>query len=132
MTDQQSLDDIAMLLARYPGVSSSRGFASDRDNNVHIRFRCNDFTSLKSIASCAVAANVPIKVANPGARLCYESDDVADLPFDVAIDDAGPPDDPPTSSQIFGVFLARSLKKNRLLDGDIADQLQRRWNARPV
>ena len=62
MTDQQSLDDIAALLARYPGVTSTRGFTSERDDIVHLRFRCNDFRSLKRIASCAVADLSPYAV----------------------------------------------------------------------
>ena len=131
MTDQQSLDDIAMLLMQYPGVSSARGFAADNDGKVWIHFRCREFASLKAISSCAVAANVLITVGNPDSRLCYEAEGVSDLPFDVEIDDHDQPETPPTDSQIFGVFLARNLKKSRLLDGDVADQLQRGWNAYP-
>ena len=131
MTDQQSLDDIAMLLMQYPGVSSARGFTSGNDGKVWIHFRCSEFASLKAISSCAVAANVVITVGNPDGHLCYEAESVTDLPFDLSIDD-DQPKTPPTDAQIFGVFLARNLKKSRLLDGETSDQLQRGWNARPT
>ena len=132
MTDQQSLDDIAMLLMQYPGVSSARGFTSGSDGKVWIHFRCSEFASLKAISSSAVAANVLITLGDPDSRLCCEAESVADLPFDVRIEDDNQPQTPPTDSQIFGVFLARNLKKRRLLDGEVADRLQRGWNALPM
>jgi hypothetical protein len=132
MTDQQSLDDVAMLLMHYPGVSSARGFLPDNDGKVWIRFRCNDFTSLKAISSCAVAANVLITVGDPDGHLCYESSNATDLPFDVQIEDEDPTNTLPTASQIFGVFLARNLKKRGLVDSDVAGRLQRGWNAIPM
>jgi hypothetical protein len=129
MTDQQSLDDIAMLLMQYPGVSSARGFTSGSDGSdgkVWIHFRCSEWRSLKAIASCAVAANVVITVGDPDGALCYEAEDVADLPFDVEIEDA---QTPPTYCEVFGVFLARNLEESGLLGSDVADELLRRWNA---
>ncbi len=129
MTDRQSLDDIAMLLMRYPGVSSARGFLSDNDGKVWIHFRCSELTSLKAISWCAVAANVLMTVGDPNGRLCYEAADATDLPFDMRIEDEDQTSTSPTASQIFGVFLARNLKKSRLLDGEVADRLQRGWNA---
>lgn len=86
-TDQQSFDDIAMLLMQYDGVRSARGFGPDHESKVRIHFRCNDFSSLGAIASCGVAANVAITVGNPRSRLCYESDKATDMPFDVEIAD---------------------------------------------
>ena len=132
MTDQKSLDDIAMLLMQYPGVSSAQGLTSGGDGKVWIRFRCSDFASLKAISHCAIAANVLITVGDPDSRLCCEAEGVSDLPFDVMIEDDDQPKTPPTDSQVFGVFLARNLKKRRLLDGEIADRLQRGWNALPM
>jgi hypothetical protein len=132
MTDQQSLDDIAMLLMRYSGVSSAAGFSSGNDRSVWIHFRCNDFASLKAISWCAVAANVAITVGKPDGRLCYEAAEATDLPFDVRIEDEDQENDYPTAAQIFGVFLARSLKKRGLLEDEVANSLQRRWNAFPM
>ena len=131
MTDQQSTDDIAMLVMQYPGVSSAQAFTSGSDGKVWIHFRCGEFASLKAIASCAVAANVLITIGDPDGRLCYEMEGVTDLPFDIKIEDDDQPKTPPTASQIFGVFLAQDLKKSRLLDSEVAEQLQRGWNAVP-
>ena len=130
MTDQQSLDDIATLLMKYPSVCSAAGFKSDRDGKVRIHFRCSEFASLKAIASCAAAANVTISIDHPDLSYCYEKEDVKDImPFRIEIEDDDPPDWPNTSSQIFGVFLVWDLKENLLLDSEVADQLLRRWHA---
>jgi hypothetical protein len=129
MTDQQSLDDIAMLLMKYPGVSSAAGGTSEAGGKVWIRFRCGELESLKAIASCAVAANVLITIGDPETRCCYEAEGVTDLPFDMSIKDYRQPETPPTASQIFGVFLAWNLKEIRLIDSEFADQLLRGWHA---
>jgi len=68
-------------------------------------------------------------MGNPETRLCYEEEDVADLPFNVRIDDDI---ESPTCPQIFGACLARNLKISHLLDAETADQLQHGWNVRPM
>lgn len=131
MTDQQSLDDIAMLLMQYSGISSARGFAANSDRKAWIHFRCCEFTSLKAIASCAVAANVLITVGDPQSRLCYEEKEVKDLPFVLKIGDDNQDGATPTGCQIFGIFLVWNLKESGLVDDEVADRLQRKWNAHP-
>ena len=131
MTDQQSLDDIADLLSRYPDVVTTLSNRSVSDNYVRIRFRCGDFTSLASIASCAVAANVVITVGEPNTTLCGEAADDPPVPFDLSIDDSDSNDAPPSTAQIFGVYLVRDLSHRKLIDDSTANQLQRDWNARP-
>jgi hypothetical protein len=53
--------------------------------------------------------------------------------FAIEISDEDAVDAPPipTEPQIFGIFLARSLKKCGLLAAEHADALQRGWNADP-
>ncbi|APZ91527.1 hypothetical protein Fuma_01115 [Fuerstiella marisgermanici] len=65
MTDHQSLDDISSLLLTYPGVTSAAVFSVPDRQQVHVRFRCNDATSLKSIAASTVWSTVLITIVNP-------------------------------------------------------------------
>jgi hypothetical protein len=131
MSYQDSLDAIALLLMNFPGVSSAAGFLGD-DEAVSIYFRCADFESLKVIGSCAVAANVPVSLGDPKSRLCYEESEVEDCPFRVLIDDDRVNEGPPSTSQIFGVHLARSLKSRGLIEAEFSDRLQTGWNAIPL
>ena len=131
MTDQKTLDDIAGLLSRYPDVVSTLSNRSASDTKVRIRFRCENFTSLASITSCAVAANVVITVGEPNVTLSGESAGDPMVPFDLCIDDSDSNHAPPSTTQIFGVYLVRGLRHRKLIDDSTADQLQRGWNARP-
>lgn len=128
MSYQESLDAIALLLMKFPGVSSAAGFLSD-DETVSIHFRCADFESLKVIGSCAVAANVSVTLSNPNSRCCFEELEVEDCPFRIFIDDDCVSEGPPSTSQIFGVYLARSLKSRGLIEAAFSDRLQTGWNA---
>ena len=131
MTDQKTLDDIAGLLSRYPDVVSTLSNRSASDTKVRIRFRCENFTSLASITSCAVAANVVITVGEPNVTLSGESAGDPMVPFDLCIDDSDSNHAPPSTTQIFGVYLVRDLRHRKFIDDSTADQLQRGWNARP-
>lgn len=131
MTDRDSLNTIAELLSRWPGVSSAAAFRND-DGTVSIHFRCRDFESLKEISRCTVAANVPFSVCDPHGRMCYEAPDAVDCPFAIQIQDVQGQEGPPTTSQIFGIFLARSLKDAGLLDEESSHRLQAGWNAMPL
>ena len=131
MTEQKSLDDIAELLSRYPDVVATISSRSASDTKVRILFRCENFTSLASITSCAVAANVVITVGEPIVKLCGESAGDPMVPFDLCIDDSDSDHGPPSNAQIFGVYLVRNLRHRELIDESTADQLQRVWNARP-
>ena len=135
MTDQKSLDDVAMLLMQYPGVSSARGWRLDgasSDGFVRLRFRCCDFASLKAISGCAIFANVEITTGNPESRLGYEEEGASDMPFELRIEDVDDANDRPTRAQILGVLLARDLRRRQLIDDDTAVQLQLAWNAVPT
>lgn len=107
-TSQQSLDAIATLLARFPGVSSVLGFVSESgDEGFH--FRCTDFESLKEIGRAAGNANVSISLGNPDQRLCYEKPDASGFPFYVEIEH-DESDESTTTTEIFGIFIERRLK----------------------
>ena len=131
MTDQDSLDAIADLLMRLSGISSTAAFLND-DGSVSIYFRCRDFESLKLISSCAVGANVLACVADPESRLCFEEHDAFDCPFVVRIDDDDCQNGPPTTTQVFGVHLARKLKALGRVDSELSNRLQAGWNAVPL
>lgn len=131
MADQESLDTVALLLMKYPGVSSAAGFAVDV-TTVSIHFRCSNFESLKAIGSCAVAANVPVSLWNPDSSLCYEEPGVEDCPFSVVVEDECLEDGPPSASQIFGVFLARDLKVRGIIEPEFSELLQSKWNSVPL
>lgn len=106
MTDQQSLDDISMLLMRYPGISSARGFQGRDCDEVSIFFRCEELTSLEEISFCAYVANVEVVVGVSSIRMGFEPEDVSGLQFIVKVAEDIPPTDPSTRAEIFGVFLA--------------------------
>lgn len=131
MATPQSLEPIGQLLGMYPGVSSTAVFISDI-GTVSIHFRCVDFESLKAVAECAVAANVSVCVGDPSTRLCYEDTDAGDCPFCIRIKDDCTNEEPPSVPEIFGVYLARDLKRRELIPPELSDALQSGWNAVPL
>lgn len=126
MTDQQSLDDIKALLLVYPGISSAVVFRTPNSNTVHVRFRCVDARSLRSIAATSVRANVLITLGDPNSSICAESNDVYDLPCDIEIPDDNP--DVPTYPQLFGVYISADLADQGLITEDKMTQLHTGWN----
>ena len=113
MTDKQSLDEIAGLLLKFPGITSAVVFRPPDRPHVHVRFRCIDAASLKAIASCAAWANVTIVLRDPSSRICAEKEDSWDLPCDITIPDEET--DLPTQPQVFGVWLADDLRRCLLI-----------------
>ena len=128
MTDQSSLEEIAKLLLQYPGITSAVVFRSSEPNRVHVRFRCVDADSLKSIASGAVFANVTIKLGDPDSRLCAEREESSDLPCDITIADRET--EIPTQLQRFGAWVADDLKRKGLISTEECQRLHSGWNTK--
>lgn len=104
----------------------------DDNKSVSIHFRCADFDSLKAVGNCAVAANVTICLGDPDGQLCYEGVDAEGCPFYIFVENDCAVDGPPSVSEIFGVYLARDLKRKKLIAPEISDGLQSDWNAVPL
>ena len=130
MTDDQTFEDLAHLLGLYPGVSLSTAGRMG-DNEVWIKFRCGSIESLKNIADCAAASNLVLEVGTSSARFSDETAEPSDLSFTISIDEDWLEDAPPSSSQVFGIFLARDLKAHGHLAQQKSDEIQTRWNALP-
>ena len=128
MTDQSSLEEIAKLLLKYPGITSAVVFRISESNRVRVRFRCADAASLKSIASCAVWANVTIKLGNPDTRICAEREQSSDLPCDITFVDNET--EIPTQPQIFGVWLSNDLEHKGLISTEECQRLHSGWNTK--
>lgn len=132
MTDDQSLEETAKLLLRYPGITSAVAFRNPGRKSVHIRFRCIDIVSLKAIVWSGVRANVSIELGNPIARLCAESKVVPhkseDLPCDITIPDRATT--LPTQLHFFGAYLADDLERKGLISTDECHRLHSGWNIR--
>jgi hypothetical protein len=128
MTGQQSLDDIRMLLLKYPGVTSATVFRAPGADEVHIRFRCTEIKSLRAIAAASVWANVAITLGDPNGRLCGEPDVASDLPCDIAIPDSETKS--PTHPERLGVYLSDDLEAQGLIDLELLQNLHARWNTR--
>ena len=126
MTDTQSLEDIRTLLLAYPGVNSAVVFRVPNCDEVHMRFRCNDAESLRSIAAASVWANVEITLGDPNCRICAEPEGVLDLPCDIEIPDNH--SEIPTESQLFGVYISADLADQGLITEDRLTQLHTGWN----
>ena len=128
MTKQQSLDDIKMLLLKYPGITSAVVFRDPDRNAVHIRFRCTDATSLRSIAACSVWANVVITLGDPNMSICAEPRGVTDLPCDIDIPDEE--SQVPTQPERFGVYISDDLETQGLISIESLQRLHSGWNTR--
>ena len=126
MTDNQSLDDIKTLLLAYPGINSAVVFRVPNCNEVHIRFRCNDAESLRSIAAASVGANVALTLGDPNGRICAEPEGILDLPCDIVIPDNH--SNIPTEPQLFGVYISEDLAGQGLITEDRLSQLHTGWN----
>lgn len=127
MTDQQSLNDIKMLLLTYPGISSAVVFRIPDRHKVRIRFRCANATSLRSIAACSVWANVQITLGDPDTSICAEPEGVSDLPCDIEIPDEE--SEVPTQPERFGVYLSDDLEAQGLISAETLQRLHSGWNA---
>lgn len=128
MTGQQSLDDIKMLLLKYPGVTSAIVSRASGAADVQVRFRCANANSLRAIAVASVWANVGITVGDPNSRLCAEPDSASDLPFDISIPDSEATS--PTHPERLGVYLSDDLEAQGLIDLELLKSLHARWNTR--
>ena len=122
--DKETLTNLAMLTGKLPGVASVS--VRNDGNSTHIWFRCDSLRSLAMISDLAGGANVLIHVMPP--QPTADGVELDSLAFQISI-----PDDTdgscPSTAQILGIFMARSLKKTGLLAPELADQLQRVWNA---
>jgi hypothetical protein len=128
MTDKHSLDEIAHLLQKYPGITSATAVRISEKNTVYVRFNCADIDSLKSIAWCGVWANVSIKLGDPDQRGFGKREDFSDLPCKISIRDEQ--DEIPTQSQQFGVWLSYELERRGLISTVECDRLHSGWNTK--
>lgn len=128
MTEQDSLDRIKQLLLTYPGMESAVVLRVPQKHEVWIRFRCNDASSIRSIASSAVWANVVVTLGAPDSSMCAEPDGVRELPCDIEIPDTETCC--PTHVERFGAYISASLADRGLLSEDNLAQLHSRWNTR--
>jgi hypothetical protein len=132
MTSQESLDLIADLLSRLPTIEWARGFQTQDGRSLTIHFRCSSFESLGIVTWCAMAANIDVIACEPNARLCYEEDSAQGFKFIVRVEDDEQDYDHPTTTEMFGVYLARCLKDRGELVAAESDRIQRDWNAVPI
>ena len=126
MTNPASLDAIHTLLLTFPGVKSAILLRNSDTFVVDIRFRCTSLESLKEIARSACWANAPVSLSDYGRRLCGESEPSQDLPCDLRIPDAVT--EPPTQTEILGVYLSEALWRMGLLSDEERNQLHNLWN----
>ena len=128
MTEQDSLDEIQQLLLTYPGMESAVVFRVLDKQEVWVRFRCSDASSIRSIAAESVWANLKITLGDPNTRICAEPAGVSGLPCDVEISDAETSS--PTQVERFGVYLSANLARQGLISEDKLRTLHSRWNTR--
>lgn len=123
MTSQETLDDIKSLMLEFAGITSAVAFRSNEGDSVWIRFRCCDFDSLRTITSIAEASNVSISIGEAHGRRCGEEKTDPNLPFDMTISEVHG-ENPLTTTEIFGIFLARTRRKQGLQNTAAAHRLQ--------
>ena len=128
MTNQESLDEIKRLLLTYPGMESAIVFHVPQQAEVHVRFRCSDASSIRSIAAESVWANVAITLGDPNTTMCAEPDGVSQLPCDVEIPDNETHS--PTHVERFGVYISANLADRGLISKEKLAKLHARWNTR--
>lgn len=122
--DKATLTNLAMLARKLPGVAS---VAVRHDGNgTHIWFRCDSLRSLAMVSDLAAGANVLVHVIPP--QPTADGVDLDSLAFQITISD-DVDGGCPSAAQILGIFMARYLKRAGLLAPEIADELQREWNA---
>lgn len=128
MTNQNSLDEIKQLLLTYPGMESAVVFHVPQKQEVWIRFRCSDASSIRSIACSSVWANVLVTLGDPNTSMCAEPHGVRELPCDIEIPDTETCC--PTHVERFGVYISTSLADLGLITEGKLLQLHSRWNTR--
>jgi len=128
MTSQESLEQIAQLLLTYPGMASAVVFRLPAKEAVHIRFRCTEEISIRSIAVESGWANVRILLGDPNRSMCVEPEDACALPCDITIPDTET--QPPTHVERFGVYIAVNLAEKGLISEKRLQELHARWNTR--
>jgi hypothetical protein len=120
MIDDRTARNLETLLNLYPGVHDARVYPEET-GEVFILFGCNSFDSLKALSINATFSNLGIEVTPVTHR--HE-----DLYFQITIKRDGDSDSPPTSSQIFGIFLTWELEPHGLISPSQAEQILKRWN----
>jgi hypothetical protein len=127
MSPQESLERVAELLTVLPGTTVDNHWCAD--GTAHVYLRTQSLDSLAVIARNALGANarsVAVHFVGPPGRHGTSSDsDKLQFRLAMAADDG----DPPTTLQVFGIFLVRHLKAAGLVSSELADDLQGRWNA---
>ena len=126
MTNPASLDAIRSLLLTFPGVTSAFLLRDSDSLVVDVRFRCASLESLKEIAKSACWANASVSLSDYGMGLCGEAKPSQDLPCNLRIPDAVT--EPPTQTEILGVYLSEALWKMGLLSDEERHQLHNLWN----
>jgi hypothetical protein len=128
MSPQESLDHVASLLGTLPGiVVEKKGCA---EGVARLWMRVTSLDSLALIVRDMTFANggpCDVHYIGPPGRYGDESE-AHKLQFRLAFSTAGSEADPPSTLQIFGIFLARQLKAAGLVSPQYADDLQGRWN----
>jgi hypothetical protein len=129
MTPQESLDRVAELLAALPGTTVDTHWCAE--GTAHVYLRTQSLDSLAVIVRDATFANaksVDVHFVGPPERHSTSSE-AHKLQFRLAMASHDDDGDPPTTLQIFGIFLVRHLKAAGLVSREVADDLQQRWNA---
>jgi hypothetical protein len=129
MTSQQSLDVLRSLLLTLPGVTSAVVFRHGKPKCVHVRIRCTDAASLRTLAMAAVWANVSITLGYPDSRICAEPDkNNHDLPCDIEMPDHTR--EAPTQPEFLCAYLALELAMTgRLTRAEMLDWQSRLKNS---
>lgn len=127
MTNTISLEAIRSLLLTFPGVTNVILHRDVDAGVVFIWFRCANLDSLKEVARNALWSNVTVTLGDCHDRLCGESEDSLDLPGILRISDSVV--EVPTQTEIFGIYLARTLRDSRLISDNECQRLHRQWNA---
>ena len=126
MSDPESLNVLASLLQKVPGVASARVFRNSGTSMITARVRCLDIGAADVLAYCGMAANTRVSFSEIESRLCCENDLSAGLPCDIEFSDED--NELPSECQRFGFFVAKTLYSRGLVDDIILDSLEQSWN----
>jgi len=127
MEPATTLGCVRELLNAMPGVAVDRSWLAD--GGAHLRLAIESPASLAVIVYDAMFANAPpITVSLTGEHgPDGERAGASHLRYRLCL--AATASEPPTTLEIFGIFLVRRLKAIKLIAPERADELQTRWNA---
>jgi hypothetical protein len=122
----ESLAQVKRLLSLLPGVEVV--WIQQTPALTRLGLAVRSPHSLARLAHIALAANV-LLVVEIDFRWQGNEDDPECVRYDLRIPRDCEPNDPPSSLEIVGIYLARSLRKSGRLTSIEANDLLREWNS---